>query len=92
MPLSYFIVERFEGELAVLEREAGVALELPRAWLPAAAREGDVLRLRMTNAVASGTTSFLRFTVDEGETAKRRARATELREALPKGPEGDLAL
>lgn len=39
-----FIIDRFEGERAVLEQE-GRTYELPRSLLPADAREGDAVRL-----------------------------------------------
>jgi len=36
-------LDRFEGQLAVLASEDGASIDVPRAWLPADARPGDVL-------------------------------------------------
>jgi hypothetical protein len=37
------IIDRFEGDFAVVETSSGGFVNIPRADLPAAAREGDVL-------------------------------------------------
>ena len=36
------IIDRFEGEYAVVETEQGI-VNIPRCYLPESAREGDVL-------------------------------------------------
>lgn len=36
-------LDRFEGKLAVLASEDGASIDVPRAWLPADAKPGDVL-------------------------------------------------
>jgi hypothetical protein len=36
-------LDRIEGDLAVLAAEDGASVDVPRAWLPADARPGDVL-------------------------------------------------
>jgi hypothetical protein len=41
---STFIIDRLEGEMAVIEWENGV-FNLPRELLPLGAREGDVLQI-----------------------------------------------
>ncbi|MEA1962603.1 MAG: DUF3006 domain-containing protein [Bacillota bacterium] len=51
------IIDRFEGEIAVVEYEKGF-YNMPRAWLPSGAKEGDVI--------------VLKAAIDEVETAKRR--------------------
>jgi hypothetical protein len=38
------IIDRFEGEFAVIETDNGI-INIPRADIPAAAKEGDVLVL-----------------------------------------------
>lgn len=84
------IIERFEDNgWAVLERPDGELFNAPREWLPIEAREGDVLRV---DATSKGKASRVSFTVDATETAKRREVARELRDSLPKGPEGDIEL
>ena len=91
-PSFYATLDRFEdNDQAVLELSAGVTLNVPRNWLPPKAREGDVLRLRVTESV-SGNSSLVQFVVDVAKTAERREEITELRDSLPKAPEGDLDL
>lgn len=41
-PLS---LDRFEGKLAVLATEDGVTIDVPREWLPADARPGEVFTI-----------------------------------------------
>jgi len=38
-----YVIDRFEGELAVCEREDRAMVTLPRAELPPGCREGDAL-------------------------------------------------
>lgn len=80
---------------AVLENDQGVSVRIPRSWLPEAAREGSVLRAE--SGAADGLREDahsidLRLLVDREETERRRNQAEELRENLPRGPEGDLEL
>jgi len=56
------VIDRFEGDLAVIEWGKSM-IEVPRGELPAGAAEGSVLTVR--------------FEVDEAETTARRARAAE---------------
>lgn len=64
-----FIIDRLEGDWAVVESPAGV-FNLPRALLPEGAKEGDVLKLDIT--------------LDTAATAARRRRIkTLLDEILP---------
>ena len=81
------MLDRFEGERAVLE--AGATFNVPSAWLPDEAAEGDVLRLTLT---AGPTESTARFAIDAGETAARRQQVRALRDSLLEAPEGDLEL
>ena len=85
------ILDRFEGELAVLELEAGLTIELPHAWLPRDAKEGDVLQVKTRRSSQVGAVS-VRFSLDLEATAKRHEEALRLREAIMKGPKGDLDL
>jgi hypothetical protein len=89
MPLFYTI-DRFDGpDWVVLENDAGKTFSVPRTWLPLGAKEGDVIRLDLTDATHG---SELRFTLDAEATAKRQREAAELRRRLPRGPKGDLSL
>ena len=61
------VIDRFEGEWAVLEYD-GTVFNVPRSLLPTGAREGDVIDL-----VAR---------VDESATEKRRQKVKELEDEL----------
>ena len=88
MPL--YTVDRFEGsEWAVLEDERAQSLRVPRNWLPADAREGDVINASV--GTGTGATSLL-FELDPEKRDERLAEARELRSQLPRGPKGDLQL
>lgn len=38
-----YIIDRFEGEYAVCEIEAGKFIDIPKADIPKGAKEGDIL-------------------------------------------------
>jgi hypothetical protein len=85
-----WIVDRIEGDRAVVERSLHDVLLLPRALLPDDAREGDVLRVGVTAAAGE---SRLVITRDEAETRRRAADAQRLQEDLAsRDPGGDLKL
>lgn len=42
------IIDRFEGDFAVVEYKEGCTFNLPRSLLPTGAKEGDILTLTMT--------------------------------------------
>lgn len=60
--MEAFIIDRFEGNMAVLEDAGGAMRDIPRGNLPPDARPGDVLRYE------NGT-----FRIDAQATGKRRA-------------------
>jgi len=62
------VVDRIEGDIAVLVGEDGQVYDVPLGWLPQGVREGNVL------------TRGLR--VDRGETERRRSRARALLDKL----------
>ena len=85
-----WIVDRFEGDRAVVERALHEVLTLPRALLPADAREGDALRVAVTAAEGE---SRLVITRDDVETRRRAAEAKRLQEELAaRDPGGDIKL
>lgn len=89
--MTRYTLDRVEnGDWAVLEDEQAVTFRVPRAWLPAGAREGDVLTMS-TEAAESGT-AVLRFVLDAAARAEQLEQARQLREKLPRGPKGDLSL
>lgn len=71
-----WIVDRFEGDYAVVERALHETLRVPRALLPAGLREGDALRVTVS---AGGDEVELAIARDAEET---RQRATEARRIL----------
>ena len=84
------VVDRFEGDFAVVEVDGAAPIDLPRWLLPQGAREGDVVRARITPG-AGGVRVDLR--VDEEETARRRATVSErLQRLQSRDPGGDIQL
>jgi len=77
-----WIVDRLEGDWAVVEVDVGKTIELPLAWLPPGAGEGT--HLRVTHDVGADFSSLV-LRVDR-ETADRRARQNR---SLPKPGRGD---
>ena len=57
-----FVIDRFEGEFAVVELADGKIAELPKALLPIGAKEGDTVKIF----------------VDEYKTIKREKEIKEL--------------
>jgi hypothetical protein len=86
------VVEALEdAHWAVLEDERGNAIELPRTWLPARAREGDVLAVELTPA-AAGAAQRIVLTLDAAATEERRRALAERHRRIPRAPSGDLDL
>ena len=67
----YYSIDRFEGTLAVLQDDDGNCMDVPRASLPADARQGDVLMQR------DGT-----WLPAPDETARRRQHVLSLQQRL----------
>ncbi|MDR4173958.1 DUF3006 domain-containing protein [Bacillus nitratireducens] len=64
------IIDRFEGELAVIEINNST-IDVPKAKLPSAAKEGDVLIIEDDT-----------YTIDKNETDKRRREVQDLMDKL----------
>lgn len=64
------IIDRFEGELAVIEVN-NVTIDVPKSKLPSTAKEGDVLIIEDDT-----------YTIDRGETDKRRREIQDLMNKL----------
>ena len=62
MILMKVIIDRFEGDYAVVELEEGVFINMPKSLLPNLVEEGDVITIE----------------VDEEETDRRRRRMKEM--------------
>lgn len=70
--MDTYVLERFEGDTAVLECPDGRFIELPRGSLPKRAKPGDVLIQYRKG----------RYRVDREETGRRKAAADALMERL----------
>jgi hypothetical protein len=70
-----WVIDRFEGGLAVLcADETNEVINVPRATLPAGAKEGDALRLNDAG----------NYVADPAETANRKERIKHLLQRLKK--------
>jgi hypothetical protein len=84
-----YVIDRFEDHgWAVLEDPQGRTFQVPRDWLPDSAREGDVVLV--TRELAPDA-HLLRFMVDATGRDERLSDATRRRDALPRGPKGDIS-
>lgn len=48
------IIDRFEGEYAVMELESGTHANMPRVLLPTEAREGDTVSIQIDKQATEG--------------------------------------
>jgi len=106
-PPRFFVLDRVvDGRWAVLEADGSsegdgggasgssgdeppLTLTLPLGWLPVGVREGDVLRIE---TVAGGRDARVTLTRDEDARSTRAGRLDALRQAIPRGPSGDITL
>ena len=65
------VIDRFEGEIAVLEKNERTTFSIPRSHLPQESREGDVLDIENDE-----------IRVDVDETARRKQIAEKLLDEL----------
>ena len=71
---------------------------MPRTWLPSELSKGDVVVVEQQELISGDEAGFatsyrgLDVYVDPAATQARREHANDLRDRLPKGPEGDLSL
>lgn len=85
------IIDRFEGDMAVVEVDGERFIELPRWLLPADAAEDDLLVLISRAEMGGAITHEVR--IDAAGTALARAEAEKLVDRLRrKDPGGDLVL
>ncbi|MDM5191142.1 DUF3006 domain-containing protein [Bacillus hominis] len=64
------IIDRFEGELAVIEIN-NITIDVPKSKLPPTAKEGDVLIIEDDQ-----------YTIDKNETDKKRREVQDLMDKL----------
>jgi hypothetical protein len=85
-----YTIDRFEGVgWAVLEDEHGQTFTVPRDWLPSTAREGA---LKGDATVQTTAATMIRFELDPTARDEQLAKARARRDALPRGPKGDISL
>ncbi len=90
MPEAFYTVDRMEGEIAVLVRDDGTALDVAGKALPVTLRPGSVLRVPLT---ATGLPDWSSAAVDDAERARRLQRARERLERLRRtDPGSDVVL
>lgn len=83
---AFYVVDRLEGELAILVADDGTTVEVTRTRLPREAREGSVLRVPLSQAAPP---DWSKGVLDEAEQQRRlseaRARLEDLRKRDPGG-------
>ena len=83
-------VDRIEDGWVVLEDGDARTFTVPRSWLPANVREGDVVSVSPEEDVEG--VRCVRFVIDPAARQERLEEAQRLRSRLPKGPKGDVSL
>jgi len=91
MPESHrFIVDRHEGDLAVVEVDGAATLDFPRWLLPHAARPDDVLLVSIEQGTDRTAVTIVR---DVGATERARGAARRAVDRLQhRDPGGDVIL
>jgi hypothetical protein len=89
-PLQYGVDLIEDGGWVVLEDGDARTFKVPRAWLPANVREGDVVSVSPEED-AEGVRCG-RFVIDPAARQERLQEAQRRRDRLPKGPKGDVSL
>ncbi len=89
-PLQYGVDLIEDGGWVVLEDGDARTFKVPRAWLPANVREGDVVSVSPEED-AEGVRCG-RFVIDPAARQERLHEAQRRRDRLPKGPKGDVSL
>jgi len=85
----FYVIDRLEGEVAVLVGDDDRTFELPRRQLPKGSREGSVLRV----TESKGAPDWARAELDEGERRRRVKEGQEAMERLrKKDPGGDITI
>ncbi len=88
--LQYGVDRIEDGGWVVLEDGDARTFTVPRSWLPAEVREGDVVSVSPEED-AEGV-RCMRFVIDPAARQERLEEAQRRRDRLPKGPKGDVSL
>lgn len=85
------VVDRVEGAFAAVELPGRGVVDLPVDWLPVGAKEGDVLRLSISDTPEGARR--LELALDQDDTrATREDAAARLQRLRERDPGGDLEL
>ena len=89
MAEEIWVIDRFEGDTAILESDSRSHIQVPRSALPKGAKEGDAMSVvRATDDPQDWT-----FTVDPLETESRLREAESILDELKhRDPGGDIQL
>ena len=88
--LQYGVDRIEDGSWVVLEDGDARTFTVPRAWLPADVREGDVVSVSPEED--GDGVLCVRFVIDPAARQERLQEAQRRRDRLPKGPKGDVSL
>jgi len=85
--VTYYVVDRIEGKIAVVIADDDRTFDVPRSQLPKGSREGTVLR------AAEGEPDWSKAEIDEAEGRRRSRQSREtLRRLSETDPGGDIEL
>jgi DUF3006 family protein len=87
--MTYYVVDRIEGKVAVVIGDDGQTFDVPVANLPKGSKEGTVLRVEM----GKGSMDWSRAQIDTAERDRRLKAAREKLDRLrASDPGGDVEL
>jgi len=90
-PVRRMVVDRWEGDVAVVELEDGAVLDLPRWLLPPGAREGHVVAVE--SGVDHDGARKVTLRIDADATRVARDEVEAIRDRLrARDPGGDIVL
>ncbi|MGH7332219.1 MAG: DUF3006 domain-containing protein [Candidatus Rokuibacteriota bacterium] len=81
--MTYFVVDRMEGSIAVVIADDGRSFEVPRKVLPKGSGEGTVLRVE-----GEGVPDWSSAVIDAAERQRRLERARETLRRLGEADSG----
>ncbi len=88
--MPFYVVDRFEGKLAVVVADDGRTFDVPKRDLPKGCREGTVLRVDVDSG---GSPTWAKAVIDESERTRRLERARDTLKRLgDTDPGGDVEL
>ena len=90
MTTRVYVVDRLEGQVAVLATDDGATVDVERGRLPARVKEGTVLRIKVG---PKGVPDWASAEIDSAEQEQRLKQARELLDQMKRtDPGGDITL